>query len=155
MLNVRATPIIGHIASCLAGKYQQLYLVINTSLLMMTLVNISPICQTNQKSCHDEKSRELPPLMVNQTVRVYNTDKKRWFIGKILSKEDERSYKIITKSGQILFRNRFHVRSMVLPEYNTQRSIYKNGDQPTDNNVTSDVPDIPSPNILCHNLQMS
>ena len=52
-----------------------------------------------QKSYHDEKSRELPTLMVNQTVRVYNTDKKQWFIGKILSKEDERSYKIISEGG--------------------------------------------------------
>ena len=83
--------------------------------------------------------------MVNQTVRVYNTDKKLWFIGKILSKEDERSYKIITEGGQILFRNRIHLRPMVLPEYTTQRSIYENGDRPTNNNVTSDVPDVPSP----------
>ena len=34
---------------------------------------------------------------------------------------------------------------MVLPEYTTQPSIYDNGDRPNNNNVTSDVPDVPSP----------
>ena len=34
---------------------------------------------------------------------------------------------------------------MILSEYTTQRSIYENGDPPTNNSVTSDVPDLSSP----------
>ena len=67
------------------------------------------------------------------------------FIGKILSKEDERSYKIITEYSQIIFQNRIHLRPMVLPEYTTQRSMYDNDDRSTNNNVTLDVPDVLSP----------
>ena len=47
-LHLSVAPYPAQLNSCLAGKYQQLHLVINTSLLIMTLVNISPICQTNK-----------------------------------------------------------------------------------------------------------
>ena len=149
MLNVRATPISSSLpspAELMFGRkisttlpgYQHIAVNDDTREHFANLSN-------QQKSYHDEKSRDLPPLMVNQTVRVYNTDRKLWFIGKILSKEDERSYKIITEGGRILFRNRIHLHPMVLQEYTTQRSIYENGDRPTNNNVTSDVLDVPSP----------
>ena len=42
----------------------------------MTLVEHFANLSNQQKLHHDETSRDLSPLMVNQTLRVYNTDKK-------------------------------------------------------------------------------
>ena len=42
-----------------------------------------------QKSHHDNVSKELVPLMTNQSVRIYYPDKNQWYIGKILSRERE------------------------------------------------------------------
>ena len=146
MLNVRATPI----RSTLPSPAELLF----GSRISTTLPGYQHIAvnddtrehfahsSNQQQSYHDIKSRELPPLMINQTLRVYNTDV--CFFGKIMSNEDERSYKINTEGGRILFRNRTHLRPMVLPEYSTQRYMYENGDRPTNNNVTSVVPDVPS-----------
>ena len=53
----------------------------------------------------------------------------------------------LTKSSPrvVEFFSETDLRQLVLPEYTTQRSIYENGDRPTNNNVTPDVPDVPSP----------
>ena len=95
--------------------------------------------------------------MINQTVRVYNTDKKNFGL---LERFCQMKMNDLTKSSprvvDFFFRNRIHLRPMVLPEYTTQRSIDENGDRPTNNIVTSDVPSpeqivSQSPNVSMNN----
>ena len=74
-----------------------------------------------QRSYHDRTAKLLAPLMINQSVRVFNYDTKLWSLGKIISKESDRAYKIISEGGRVLIRNRIHLRPVpvVLPEYTT------------------------------------
>ena len=57
--------------------------------------------------------------MITQSVRVFNSDTKLWSLRKIISKESDRAYKVISEGGGILIRNRIHLRPVVLPEYTT------------------------------------
>ena len=72
-----------------------------------------------QRSYHDRTAKSLAPLMINQPVRVFNSDTKLWSLGKIISKESDRAYKVISEGGRVLIRNRIHLRPVVLPEYTT------------------------------------
>ena len=75
MLNVRTTPMSSTLpspAELLFGRTLSTTLHGHQHIACEHFANLS----NQQKSYHDEKSRELPPLTVNQTVRVYKTDKK-------------------------------------------------------------------------------
>ena len=58
--------------------------------------------------------------MANQSVRIYYPDKNQLYIGKILSRERDRSYKVMSSNGAILIRNRIHLRPIVLSDYASQ-----------------------------------
>ena len=66
-----------------------------------------------QKSHYDNVSMELAPLMTNQYVRIYYPDKTQWYIGKILSRERDISYKVMSSNSAILIRNRIHLRPIL------------------------------------------
>ena len=70
-----------------------------------------------QRSQPDRTAKSLAPLMINQHVRVYNSEKKLLFLGKLVPKELDSVYKIIIKGGQVLIRNRTYLRPVVPPEY--------------------------------------
>ena len=93
-----------------------------------------------QKSHHDNVSKELAPLMTNQSVRIYYPDKNRWYIGKILSRERDRSYKVMSSNGAILIRNRIHLRPIVSSDYASHEDTPQSVDQhntPQDHQGTS------------------
>ena len=73
-----------------------------------------------QKSHHGNVSKELAPLMSNQSVRIYYPDNNQWYIGKILSRERDRSYKVMSSNGAILIRNCIHLRPIVSSDYASQ-----------------------------------
>ena len=58
--------------------------------------------------------------MANQSVRIYYPDKNQWYIGKILSRERDISYKVMSSNGAILIRNRIHLRPIVSSDYTSQ-----------------------------------
>ena len=63
-----------------------------------------------QRSQYDRAAMSLAPLMISQPVLVYSSEKKLWFLGKIVSKESDRAYKIISEGGRVLIRNIIHLR---------------------------------------------
>ena len=72
--------------------------------------------QSAQKMYSDKKSRDLPPLMPGQVVRVENQSTGKWDKAEVIDKCDEpRSYFLKTPEGQTLRRNRVHIREGVQP----------------------------------------
>ena len=93
-----------------------------------------------QKSHYDNVSMELAPLMTNQYVRIYYPDKTQWYIGKILSRERDISYKVMSSNSAILIRNRIHLRPIVSPDYASHEDTPQSVDQhntPQDHKGTS------------------
>ena len=67
--------------------------------------------QDIQKAYHDTCARDLPPLITGQHVRIQDHASKRWNPGVVTSKTSEpRSYNVLTPNGNILRRNRSHIR---------------------------------------------
>lgn len=63
-----------------------------------------------QKDYADLHSKALPPLIEGQRIRVFNKDDKIWSPAKVVSRENERSYRVQTEKGNELVRNRIHLR---------------------------------------------
>ena len=69
--------------------------------------------QDTQKAYHDTCARDLPPLITGQHVRIQDHTSKRWNPGVVTSKTSEpRSYNVLTPNGNILRRNRSHIREL-------------------------------------------
>ena len=65
--------------------------------------------QDQQKQYHDRNAHDQSPLHKGQNVRIQ--DGKRWAPGVVVSKRPEpRSYEIVTQNGNILRRNRRHIK---------------------------------------------
>ena len=72
--------------------------------------------QDIQKMYHDRKSKDLPPLIPGQNVRIQNSQSGQWEKGKIVSKcEEPRSYLVKNPEGHTLRRNRIHLRESPQP----------------------------------------
>ena len=89
--------------------------------------------QDIQKAYHDTRARDLPPLITGQHVRIQDHATKRWNPGVVTSKTSElRSYNVLTPNGNILRRNRSHIR--------------ETGEKHTRVNMDdSEPPDLPQP----------
>ena len=74
-------------------------------------------CRQNlQKEYFDRKSKDLPPLIPGQDIRFQNNQSGQWEKAKVLSKcEEPRSYVVETPEGQIMRRNRVHLRESPQP----------------------------------------
>lgn len=71
--------------------------------------------QLNQKMQYDKTARDLPPLTPGQQVRHQDLTG-NWKEGEILRKcEEPRSYIVTTPAGQVLRRNRIHLRDVPQP----------------------------------------
>ena len=68
--------------------------------------------QDEQKAYFDKRHpTNLPPMQEGQQIRVQNQETGKWERGRITKKRPEpRSYEVETESGQILRRNRRHIR---------------------------------------------
>ena len=84
-----------------------------------------------QRSYRDRTAKSLAPVKINQSVRVFNSDTKLWSLnGKMISKESDRAYKIISECGRVLIRNRIHLRPVVPPEYTTPSAPHNTSTTP-------------------------
>ena len=82
---------------------------IRTRLPAAEFINVkSQSTQNKQKKYYDKGAKLLTPLQPGQIVRIRN-DKDWENKGEILEKLDERSYNVLTESGNILRRNRRHL----------------------------------------------
>ena len=110
------------------------------------------------KSYYDKKSRNLPKFKKNNNVRI-QLPNKTWQRAKITDFDHSRSYKIKTKSGSSLTRNRRFLRCdtdkkfVVIPEKHYDCSLNTNElnnhnlkDYTTNKNVTNDF--VEPPNII-------
>ena len=62
---------------------------------------------------YDKSARDLPPLRLNQNVRIYNLRTSQWdTVGKVVhcDKNNSRSYRIQTQNGNLIWRNRIFVK---------------------------------------------
>ena len=87
---------------------------------VMSSENKKVIRTSKTKTRFDQHAHDLPPLKVDDDVRIYHHDKQNWSIkGKIIQLADTgRSYIIRTHNGSVLARNRKHIKI---------DKIYKNG----------------------------
>ncbi|GFO29370.1 hypothetical protein PoB_005587500 [Plakobranchus ocellatus] len=73
--------------------------------------------QHTQKHYYETHTKELPVLQVNSRVTVQDTTTGRWSPAKVINHcGDPRSYIVQTDSGQILRRNRLHLRETQVPK---------------------------------------
>ena len=119
MMNVRATPLDSSLSSPAELMFGRKISTTLPNYQHMFICEHFNMDSEHQRSYHDRTAKSLAPLMINQSVRVFNSDTKLWSLGKIISKESDRAYKIISKGGRVLIRNRIHLRPVVLPEYTT------------------------------------
>ena len=64
-----------------------------------------------KKRTFDAKTKQLPVLFVGGYVSYLNSDMKIWSIGTIhATSHDDRSYEILTENGNLISRNRVHLR---------------------------------------------
>ena len=64
-----------------------------------------------EKRTFDAKTKQLPVLFVGSYVNYLNSDMKSWFIGTIHARShDDKSYEILTENGNLISRNRVHLR---------------------------------------------
>ena len=64
-----------------------------------------------EKRTFDVKSKRLPILFVGSYVSYLNSDMRSWSIGTVHARShDDRSYEILTESGNLVSRNRIHLR---------------------------------------------
>ena len=67
--------------------------------------------QAEQKAYYDQHAKDLPDIQIGQHVRMYDKDTNRWSPAVVTQTCTEpRSYIIKTPSGQVLRRNRKHLR---------------------------------------------
>ena len=68
-----------------------------------------------RKVYYDKSAKDLPPLRLNQNVRIYNLNTSKWdTIGKVHCDENNsRSYRIETQNGNCIWRNRIFVKPIV------------------------------------------
>lgn len=98
--------------------------------------------QAQEKAYHDRKAKALPPLVPGQRALYQNVQTGRWAPAIIKEKAPEpRSYVIQTPSGQVLRRNRIHLRggpAPVIPGNGQPEAC--NSDIPDDMTVPQPVP---------------
>ena len=64
-----------------------------------------------EKRTFDAKTKQLPVLFVGSYVSYLNSDMKSWSIGTVHARShDDRSYEILTENGNLISRNRVHLR---------------------------------------------
>lgn len=68
--------------------------------------------QETQKDYHDRKAHPLSSLYIGQDVTVLDARSHRWQAARVIEKVDRESYLVIMGSGQILRRNRLHIRTI-------------------------------------------
>ena len=69
-----------------------------------------------RKVYYDKSAKDLPPLRLNQNVRIYNLNTSKWdTIGKVVhcDENNSRSYRIETQNGNCIWRNRIFVKPIV------------------------------------------
>ena len=62
-----------------------------------------------QVANNSQHRRDLPPLLPNQQVRVYNKQSKIWCPARVTSRDGEREYTIQSEDSRVLRRNRLHL----------------------------------------------
>ena len=83
-----------------------------------------------RKQHYDKSAKDLPPLHLHQTVRIYNLKTSKWDTkGKIiyLDKENSRSYRVETQNGSLIWRNRVFLR----PIFRSYRKSTRSRSSPT------------------------
>ena len=81
--------------------------------------------QLFQKRQHDEYAKDLPNLCVGQRVQVQDQDTRRWTPAVVRQAYTEpRSYIVETPSGQVLRRNRRHLKEDVYTSNTTQAFLH-------------------------------
>ena len=99
--------------------------------------------QNSQKMYFDRRSKDLPPLIPGQDVRIQNSQSGQWEKAKVLSKcEEPRSYLVSTPEGQTYRRNRVHLRES--PQPSPKKNV----------RFTDPCINISSPNH-CHNEELN
>ena len=64
-----------------------------------------------EKRIFDAKTKQLPVLFVGSYVSYLNSDMRSWSIGTVHARShDDRSYEILTENGNLISRNRVHLR---------------------------------------------
>ena len=67
--------------------------------------------ERKEKETFDAKTKQLPVLFVGSYVNYLNSDMKSWSTGTIHARShDDRSYEILTENGNLISRNRVHLR---------------------------------------------
>lgn len=116
LLNIRATPL----DATLPSPAELMFARPITTILPSHTGELAPEayrdhineCRDKQQAYADQHTKELPPLLAGQPVRVLDKDRKVWYAGKVLARNRDRSYQILTEGGRSLTRNRSHLRDM-------------------------------------------
>ncbi|GFS27367.1 endogenous retrovirus group K member 11 Pol protein [Elysia marginata] len=109
--------------------------------------------QITRKHYYDTHTKELPVLQPNSKVTVLDTTTGKWSPATVMKHSGEpRTYVVQTDSGQILCRNRLHLRETQIPKKMAAPSECSRGeeDRPTSrqpSNSASDIPDSSEPHI--------
>ena len=95
--------------------------------------------QDEQKKYFDKlHPNNLPPLQEGQQIRVQNQETGKWVRGRITNRRPEpRSYELETESGQILRRNRRHIRGTEEEEIRPQEHGHTYHDKHNHNTPTA------------------
>ena len=118
MLNVRATPLDGNLPSPAELMFGR---AIPTALPSHSDGTKSEVYRdqladmaAKQKGYADLHTRDQPPLIDGQQVRVLDKEKKLWYPATVVSqsRENDRSYVVETESGRHVRRNRVHLREI-------------------------------------------
>lgn len=147
LMNIRATPLDAALPSPAELMFKRPI----TTILPSRAKELAPevyrdhirLCQHNQKAYADQHTKELPPLLTGQTVRVLDKERKQWFLGKVVARNRDRSYQILTEGGSALIRNRSHLRVIPPPvptATQPEMPAHKDSAGPAENAPTSTTP---------------
>ena len=146
LMILRATPIDHHLpspAELLYGRKLRTTLpakIENTTVDRHQIHQRFQMRQEIQKQHFNKNAHPLPPLHTGQTVHIQDKSNKKWIPGTIQDVQPEpRSYKVETETGQILRRNRRH-----LKETNQKRVTFET-DVTDDSDSIKQAPTCPSP----------
>lgn len=116
MINVRATPLDNIMPSPAELLFKrQLSTVLplrQTTTTPQVYKDHLTQASNNQKRYADTHCRELPPLINNQNVRVWDGRYNKWSPAKVINKHSDRSYIIETENNRLLRRNRRQLREV-------------------------------------------